>query len=172
MKSRLEQVLEPIEAKIRERFPGVTFKLGEKHIAKNASPPRIVWVRDVDGFGPAVSVGRNPRAVLSRSATVVAHVWAKASPALELDTDDAATEYLVDVLAWAMRAVAAVEAMPQRAAWLDSGAETGSLACLVEFTLSHPVVEPARPTATPTSQAFDPSDASPGDGKLDAGADS
>lgn len=171
MKSRLEQVLEPLEAKILERFPGVTFKLGAKHISKNTGAPRIVWVRDVDAFGPAVSVGRNPRAVLSRGATVVAHVWAQASPALSLDTDDAATEYLVDVLAWAMRAVAAVEAMPQRAAWLDSGAETGSLACLVEFTISHPVVEPARPTVQPDALEFDPSDASPGDGQLDAGAD-
>lgn len=162
-KSRLEQVLEPIQEKILTRFGGVSFALGAKHIAKNAGAPRIVWVRGDDAFGPAVSAGRNPRAVLSRNAVMIAHVWAKALPAQDLETDDAATEYLVDVLAWALRAVAAVEAMPTRAAWLDSGAETGSLACLVEFTLAHPVVEPTRPTVRAEALEFDPSDASPAD---------
>lgn len=166
--SRLEQVLVGLEARILTVYPGVTFKLGQKYITSVVeSPPRIVWARAADAFSPPVSVGRNPRAVLTRSAVLVAHCWAVATDAL---SEDAAVEHLVDALAWALRAEFGPEALPQSAEWIDPPSVNAGLACLVAFTLAQPVVAPVAPTVVATTQSFDTSDAVAGDGQLDAGA--
>lgn len=168
--SRLEQVLAGLQARILGMFPGVTFRQGAEFIASNAeAPPRIVWVRAADQYGPAERTSPTQRAVLTRSTAVVAHCWADALPAQGLDTADAAVESLVDALACAIRLELGADAMPDAAEWLDTTGVTTGLACLVAFVVKQPVTAPSVPVAQATTTAFDASAASPTDGVLDAG---
>lgn len=166
--SRLEQVLAALEARVLTLYPGVTFKLGARFIASQVeAPPRIVWARATDTFGPAQRTSPTQRAVLTRSAVVVAHCWAVAAGAY--DTDDAAVEALVDALACAIRVELGADALPTDAEWIDPPSATAGLACLVAFTVRTPVVEPAATTTQATETSFDTAGSSPTDGTLQAG---
>jgi hypothetical protein len=170
--SRLEQLLAEVQARILVALPACSFRFGSAFVASHEdAPPRIVWVRGDDAFAPARVVGGNPRALLTRTSVVVAHCWAQATADL---TRDAATEQLVDVLAWALRQVLGADGLPTAAEWIDPpAAQDSSLACLVAFSVQLPVVEPsAAPTVVVTAAAPDASDAVAGDGLLDCGSSS
>ena len=49
--------------------------IGEKYIAQNDRPPRLVWIPTTDSFGPPVQVGANPKSYATRVAGVDCAVW-------------------------------------------------------------------------------------------------
>jgi hypothetical protein len=49
--------------------------VGEKYIAQNDTPPRLVWIPTTDSFGPPVQVGANPKSYATRVAGVDCAVW-------------------------------------------------------------------------------------------------
>jgi len=49
--------------------------IGEKYIAQNDTPPRLVWIPTTDSFGPPVQVGANPKSYATRAAGVDCAVW-------------------------------------------------------------------------------------------------
>jgi len=49
--------------------------IGEKFIAQNDTPPRLVWIPTADSFGPPVKVGANPKSYATRVAGVDCAVW-------------------------------------------------------------------------------------------------
>lgn len=168
--SRLEQVFAGLQTRIETMFPGVTYTQGAKFIASMVEPPpRIVWVRASDEYGPAERTSVTQGAKLTRSTAVVAHCWADALPDRGLDTADAAVEALVDALACAIRLELGADAVPTAAEWIDPPGATSGLACLVAFVVKQPVLAPSVPVARATLTAFDASGAAPGDGALDAG---
>lgn len=170
MTSRLEQILDGLEARIETMFPGVTYAHGSKFVASMVEPPpRIVWVRASDEYGPAERTSPTQRAVLTRSTAVVAHCWAEALPDRGLETADAAVEALVDALACAIRLELGADALPTAAEWVDPPGATSGLACLVAFVVRQPVTTPSVPVAQATATSFDAAAASPTDGVLDAG---
>lgn len=168
--SRLEQVLAGLQTRIDAMFAGVTYAHGAKFVASTVeAPPRIVWVRASDEYGPAERTSPTQRAVLTRSTAVVAHCWAEALPDRGLETADAAVEALVDALACAIRLELGADALPTAAEWVDPPGATSGLACLVAFVVRQPVTAPSVHVARATATAFDSTDAAPGDGALDAG---
>lgn len=168
--SRLERILSGLQTRILAMYPGVTFAAGARMIPSTVeAPPRIVWVRAADEYGPAERQSPTQRAVLTRSTAVVAHCWADALPAQGLDTADAAVEALVDALACAIRLELGADSVPTAAEWVDPPGATSGLACLVAFVVRQPVTTPSVPVAQATTTAFDASAASPTDGVLDAG---
>lgn len=166
--SRLQQILDGLEARILTMYAGVTFALTSKYVASHVeAPPRIVWVRAADAFGPAQRTSPTQRAVLTRSTAIVAHCWAVAGD--PYDTDDAAVEALTDALACAIRTELGADALPSDAEWIDPPSVNAGLACLVAFTVRQPVVEPTVPTTQATTMASDTAGASSTDGVLQCG---
>ena len=49
--------------------------IGEKYVAQNDTPPRLVWIPSTDSFGPPVQVGANPKSYATRVAGVDCAVW-------------------------------------------------------------------------------------------------
>jgi len=49
--------------------------IGEKYIAQNDTPPRLVWIPTTASFGPPVQVGANPKSYATRVAGVDCAVW-------------------------------------------------------------------------------------------------
>jgi hypothetical protein len=49
--------------------------IGEKYIAQNDTPPRLVWIPTADSFGPPVKVGANPKSYATRTAGLDCAIW-------------------------------------------------------------------------------------------------
>ncbi|MFO0559062.1 MAG: hypothetical protein U0269_13690 [Polyangiales bacterium] len=169
--SRLEQVLEALQQRVLERYPGVSFDFGEQFIAAHAAPPRVVWVRGDGSVNATSTAGRTPTALAVRHATVFAVCWAARGGRFE--TDDAACEALMDAVILALREVVGGGAtLPfaeswEREAWVKQGRS-----CRLRFTLLMPVVleEPTvvATTTIPVDLAFDHDTSADTDRALDA----
>jgi hypothetical protein len=62
--------------------------IGEKYIAQNDTPPRLVWIPTSDTFNPPVFVGANPKCYATRVAGVDCAVWGgKVAEAEEMAND-------------------------------------------------------------------------------------
>ena len=72
----LAKIIETVVAAFNDgRTPPVQSFIGEKYIAQNDTPPRLVWIPTTDTFGPPVKVGANPKAYATRVAGVDCAVW-------------------------------------------------------------------------------------------------
>lgn len=55
----------------------IGFGLGAKDVDRqDLGPPRIVWVPTTTKHSPATKESRNPRSVLTRELSIIAHCWA------------------------------------------------------------------------------------------------
>lgn len=169
--SRLERVLEALQERVLERYPGVRFDFGEQFVASHTAPPRVVWMRG-DGSVHATSTsGRSPTALAVRYATVQALCWA--SRGGRFDTDDAACEALLDAVILALREVLGASAsLPFAESWEPEAWVKQGRSCRLRFTLHMPVVL-EEPTVVATDAvavdvAFDHDDSADGDRALDA----
>lgn len=173
-KSRLEQVLDAVQARVLASVPGCAFEFGEPHAAQHARPPRIAFFRAKDGTttGPARTTARNERvALLDRATAVVAVCWAVKGGAYE--TDDAAIEALVDALELALREELGSALMtPLVEGWTVEGWSQMGKSAQVLFTVRQPVCLPAPavldPSDDPADVGFDNSDSDETDGILTA----
>lgn len=171
-KSKLEQVLDAVQARVSATVTDVTFEFGEPHAAKHAKPPRIAFFRAPDGTstGPARTSARNERvALLDRSAAVIAVCWAAKGG--DHETDDAALEALVDALELALRSeIGTALVLPIVEQWTSEGWATTGKSARVLFTVRQPVAlpEPAvlEPSDDPNDVGFDNSDSDETDGVL------
>lgn len=111
------------------KLPDVPQFYGARYLAAHTPPPRIVWVPAQDRFEEAHRNGRNPQAVLTRSAGLDLHIWGKAQGAPDELADQEATELLLnDVLAalhdevgGAFEATGALWGVREQDQWLTFG---------------------------------------------------
>ncbi len=173
-KSRLEQVLDAVKARIIELYPGVTFSFGEPNVAINGAPPRIAWFRAEQGTiaGPARTTARDERtALLDRSTVVEAVCWAARGGSYT--TDDAALEALVDALELALRAcLGTALVLPVSELWTAEGWTQAGKSARVLFTVRQPVCVPQPEvldaSTDPAHVGFDDEGKSDTDGILQA----
>lgn len=72
----LADVISAIVEDLQTIIPAVTSKVGAQYIANHEdAPPRLVWVPQLDTFGPPITMSENPRQLLTRQTRVVIHVW-------------------------------------------------------------------------------------------------
>lgn len=83
----IAKLLELVVADLCVAYPKLVTDMGEKAIARQTSPPRIVWVIPGAAHGPAAKIGR-PRSLLTRHLSVVAHVWGDGLAQLEELVED------------------------------------------------------------------------------------
>lgn len=173
-KSRLEQVLDAVKARVIALYPGVAFTFGEPNVALNGAPPRISWFRAEQGTttGPARTTARDERVSLLDRATVVEAVcWAAKGGSY--DTDDAALEALVDALELALRSeLGTALVLPVAELWTTEGWTQLGKGARVAFTVRQPVVVPQPEvldaSTDPAHVGFDDGDKSDTDGILQA----
>lgn len=173
-KSRLEQVLDAVQARVLVLFPGVAFSFGEPNVAANGAPPRIAWFRAEQGTtaGPARTTARDERAALLDRSTVVEVVcWAARGGSYS--TDDAALEALVDALELSLReCLGSALVLPVSELWTTEGWTQAGKSARVLFTVRQPVCVP-QPEAldastNPAHVGFDDEGKSDTDGILQA----
>lgn len=166
--SRLRQVLALIEAHITRLVPTARFALGSRSVATHSAPPRIVWVDDegeVETIAPptdasALHEERAIHGVWTR--TVAAHCWAEG---------EAQAEALIELVTWAVVQELGPTSPPFQVLRVPvSWASTGVVLTLV-FGVPVPLFEPSSesPTVRALTVAFDSTDSSTTDGRLDAG---
>lgn len=174
-RSRLEQLLVPVQEKILTRIAGCSFRVGAQFIPdQTTAPPRVVWARTVDRYGPPDGPGGNPRPLLTKEASIIAHCWAVGTgdPNNEADpnaTPDKAIEDLQDTVAWALRLVLGVAVVPLNGEHLRDSVGAAGQACLLAFSVAQPISDNTLPTVQPTTTAADSSGASLTDRELSCG---
>jgi hypothetical protein len=111
--------------------------IGEKHLAENDAPPRIVWLPTTDEFSPARLAGGTPRPLWDMVANYSLHLWA--------DTIDAARQMELDAVAAMHRvmhagiAASSLRFKPTGATWHNEGELQTSgvqLELMVSFTMT------------------------------------
>lgn len=130
--------------------PGTTSLVGARHIAAHGAPPRVVWVPTQDKFGPARQHGTEPRAIKSRGAGVVVHIWAR-DPDGNPEKDLAACEQLLNAVLWATHQVAYGSYEVVDGSWLgQDGEELTQMgrAYLLELQFQVPITAPVATTET------------------------
>lgn len=129
---------------------GTTNLIGGKHIGAHGMPPRVVWVPTTDKFGAARQHGLEPRAIKTRAAGVLVHIWAK-DPTGDAEGDLPACEQLLNDVLWATHQVAHGSFEATGGSWLgQEGEELTQLgrAYLLELEFQIPITAPAATTQT------------------------
>lgn len=163
---QLSALLDELEARLVAIYGDgkIAFGLGKKELESNASaPPRITWVPLSAKHGAAVKTKANPRSLLTREITIVAHCWAvdhaDSSPKKQLDACESLVNNLCVVLhkaAWGSVVMGGEE-------WLQSdNADLGHVA-YVTFTIQQPVADRVYQTVQPTILQPEVSGVAPGD---------
>lgn len=141
MAARITALLEELEDALRLIYPAITFGLGQKDLSRNdLAPPRVVWVPTVARHLPAEKRVTNPRSLLTRSPTIVAHCWAfdasqQASPKKHFDAcEDLVSNLLVRLhdSSWGSIEMGGEE-------WLQPDDISYGHAALVTFSVKSPV---------------------------------
>jgi hypothetical protein len=75
--ARITALLSELESILTLVYPTISFGLGEKDLARqDLAPPRIVWVPTSAKHAAPEKQKTNPRRLLTRTPTIVAHCWA------------------------------------------------------------------------------------------------
>lgn len=136
---------------IKEKMPSVPHLFGAHHIAGSHSRSCVVWVPSEDEIGPPMNVGQNPKAHYSRAAGADLYIFGISGTGSK-EANHKATELLLhevlvklheeysgnisfERIRWGLR---------QQDQWMTFGG-----ACVLPVFIGVPVVELARPTATP-----------------------
>lgn len=166
-------MLEAVQARVAELFPGVSFAFGETSVAQHAAPPRVVWLRAAEGssVNAARTTAAERAAVLDRSAVVLAVCWAARGGSYE--TDDAALEALMDAVELALReCLGTALVLPLGESWTTEGWTQKGKSAHVSFTVRMPVLKPEPEVVgtetIPVDVGLDPTDDSDTDGILQA----
>jgi hypothetical protein len=70
-------LLAELETLLRATYPTITFGLGEKDLNRqDLPPPRVIWIPTTAKHATAEKQKTNPRRLMTREVTVVAHCWA------------------------------------------------------------------------------------------------
>lgn len=99
--SNLSELIAELEGKLRTLYPTIGFGLGEKDLSRNdLGMPRIVWIPSGAKHEPPSKHATNPRRLLTRAVSVVAHCWAvdpsdNATPWSHLDVCEALVHNLI-----------------------------------------------------------------------------
>lgn len=73
MASRLERLLAEVQTLVE--VPDIQWGFGVLDLAKQQSPPRIVWINPSDDYVAPDPNVTNPRSVITRRASVYVHCW-------------------------------------------------------------------------------------------------
>jgi hypothetical protein len=173
-KSRLEQVLDAVQAAALVRLSGVTFAYGLREVeSQTQAMPRVTWVRTTDAYQDTDPGVADNETVTTRGAVVVAHCVGAQDPARAWDTDEAATEAVVDAVVAALVDTLGPSVVLGTGEWLDTGHTSRGAPCLLSFTVLQPVTRTAPGVGPDTvvieSVDFDPAGASGVDGILQPG---
>lgn len=141
MAARVTALLDELEEKLRIIYPTIAFGLGQKDLARQDSgPPRIVWVPTVTRHLPAEKRNTNPRQLLTRAATVVAHCWAYdlSSPSDPKRHFDACEDLVANLLVTLHKSTwGSIEMGGEE--WLQPEQVSHGHAALVTFSVKSPV---------------------------------
>ena len=75
--AQITELLTELEAGLRATYPTISFGLGEKDLDRqDMAPPRIVWIPTMAKHTAAEKQKTNPRRLLTRAPSIVAHCWA------------------------------------------------------------------------------------------------
>lgn len=139
-------MLESVQSRVLELFPGVSFAFGETNVAQHAKHPRVVWLRAAEGssVGTARTTSREQAALLDRSAVVIAVCWAARDDGSAFETDDAALEALMDSVELALReCLGTALILPLAEKWTTEGWTQAGKSAHVAFAVRMPVTKPA-----------------------------
>jgi hypothetical protein len=77
MAARVTALLSELETALKVIYPTIGFGLGQKALAhQDTAPPRIVWIPTVAKHSAPEKNKTNPRRLITRAPTIVAHCWA------------------------------------------------------------------------------------------------
>lgn len=144
MTAPISVFLAELEDRLREVYSSIAFDYGQRGLARlDSAPPRIVWIPTAVAHAAPEKRRTNPRELLTRRRTVVAHCWAYD------DTDPtglAETERLVaNVIVAIHRSTwGSVEMLGEE--WIQPDEVSLGHAALVSFAVKAPVQ--ARPYTT------------------------
>lgn len=145
-------LLAELETKLKELYPSIRFGLGEKDLARqDLAPPRIIWIPTTAKHTSAEKQKTNPRRLLTRAPSIVAHCWAAdtsqdATPMTHYDACEALVHNLIVALhksAWGSIEMGGEE-------WGQSDHANHGHVALVTFIPKVPVVEQAYVTVQAT----------------------
>jgi hypothetical protein len=168
----ISTLLTELEAALRAIYPTIAFGLGEKDLSRqDLAPPRIVWIPTTVKHGPAEKQRTNPRRLLTREVSIVAHCWAvdtssAPTPLLHYDACEAVVHNLLGAIhkaGWGTGIRLGGEE------WMQSQHIDLGHAALVTFMPEVPVLAQVYATAQPTGLQPDAVGAVPGDQKIDWG---
>jgi hypothetical protein len=70
-------LLAELQTALRGIYPTIAFGLGEKDLARqDSAPPRIVWIPTTVTHAGASKQQTNPKSLITRKPSIVAHCWA------------------------------------------------------------------------------------------------
>jgi hypothetical protein len=159
MASKLQTILDAVQATITESVSATHYRTGHRFITERQPGPRIVWVPGKDEYSaPRAAQGRD-RSVRTRSAQVLAHVFAD-----DLESAETLVHAVVYAAHKQTHGAYNVDSGDWFAPeWLDKGE-----GCVVKLSFDIPVTAPSLPIVTPNA-GFDTTGSVAGDGNLDAG---
>lgn len=136
-------MLAEILAYIEAQLTGITCSTGANSIPEKAMPPRLVWVPTADTIGPKDGSGDTETltAVLTREATVEAHIWGVSHAQAEA--------MLHNVLSAFVRVASIPNLKFGQAKWVDAEAMHFGMAVILPITISIPVY--SAPITLPSS---------------------
>lgn len=97
----ISALLTQLEVALRSTYPKITFGLGEKDLDRqDLAPPRVVWILTTVKHAAADKQKTNPRRLLTREVSIIAHCWAAddasaATPLTHLDACEAMVHDLI-----------------------------------------------------------------------------
>ncbi len=152
MAARVTALLAELETKLKLIYPTIAFGLGQKDLAhQDSAPPRIVWIPTTAKHTAPEKRQTNPRELLTRVPTIVAHCWAfdanNADPKKHFDAcEDLVSNLLVSLhkSGWGSIEMGGEE-------WIQPDEVSFGHACLVTFSVKTPVQAKTYLTVQPTN---------------------
>jgi hypothetical protein len=171
--ARVTALLAELEDALRKIYPKITFGLGSRDLDRqDLAPPRVIWVPTTVRHGAPESKGfekkdrSQPRRLLTRAPSIVAHCWAAADTPTE--SYDACEDLVHNLLVAIYRSSwGSVEMGGEE--WLQPTHTDHGHVALVTFVPSVPVEAKTYQTVQPNKLELDATGAQQGDGVVEAG---
>ncbi len=114
---------------------GATVEIGEENLAKEGTPPRVVWVPTSDRFvAPTERGATTQRSLHTRQAGVDVHLWG---------ADFAGAESLLAAFVYALRQVVGANYLVTSGQWFGQRLQAHGRIYVLSLVIGVPLAEPA-----------------------------